>query len=87
MVTRVGLPSRVADVLSIVDFISCIAYGWWFAFEVFRSYPERIDTYWRVHEILLTHNEAKKSVLWALKKKPCGDAVVEELEREFGKLL
>ena len=73
--------------IAILDVVSCTAYAWWFAIESFRSFPERLWSYYRLRDLYLTHSEVKKSILWELKKRPCGDLVVGELEREFGKLV
>jgi hypothetical protein len=58
-------------------------YGEFFAIEVFRSYKERLNTYKFIRSKLLQKAFTKRSILWNLKQKPCGDIVIRDLEKEF----
>jgi hypothetical protein len=74
-------------ILGILNLVVCMIYGYFYAFEVFRSYKERYATYSFIKEKLYQNAFTKKSILWSLKQKPCGDLVVKELEKEFGNKL
>jgi hypothetical protein len=83
LVSRFGYVRLVFD----LDVLLCTVYAWFFSFESFRNYKKRKSDYLRLRQLYLTHGEVKKSYLWSLKKIPCGDLVVAELEKEFGTLL
>jgi hypothetical protein len=57
-------------------------FGFYRAFESFRSYKYRIDDYLKVTEMFQRYG-VKKSVLYNLQQIPCSATVAEQLIKDF----